>query len=250
MICFKHCSMRYRAFICCIILLFAATRAVYAQRFALGGGYQYTHAESLNNAVRFYNFTRHTVDQFPSFHHGVYATLDFGYQILPFLFVGPRASARYMSYASTNLVFSTRSVFQAYELMANVDFYPFSVRGYGQYGRGGFTRSFYVSAFVGASYINTFLLRDGERLNFREGPFNAEVFTPLMGLGIGFDIFTDEFFSLTPEIRAGYHLPIDLDGLSFVYSGGNLLEAQDKSSVIFLHAGLQLRFYTGSTARR
>ena len=225
----------------CVGLSLSASPAYAQIRIAFGGGYDYTQSAMLNKAIQYYNFS-HPVWKHQPLSSGWYGSLEASYQLLAHLYLTARGVHHRASARLDNPVSRIQTQLIGYGGHLGADFY-FS-QGISDYS-GAYLHGLYLSTSVGLGLIQHRFLREDEPIFYNGKTYDTSRIAFAFEGGLGYDIHTRDWFSLTPEVRLMYYPTYGFEGTYEAYYGGPLDDPDAlKRGLLFLQAGLLFKFHT------
>ena len=232
-----HKKFLFGYVLCCLSLWPSAGRA--QLKLGLGAGYERARVETFNEAIRYFNLSHPTLNH-NFIDDGVYLQTNFSFRVYKQFFLTTRFNYHQMSAAVDDYVYDWSTSLHQYNVSLAGDVYPFK---FSRRRKGG-GRYLFLSAFGGASYLLPEIMQDNNTLTFGGEPYDPSTILPYVGLGLGYDLFTLNKVSITPEIRASYYFPFGFENLSHVYSQSQLI-GQDKTAPLMqVQGGIQLRYHS------
>lgn len=237
--------MRY----CFLSLLLIFSYAGHAQKlkFGGGGGYAYGQSQALDYPVDLYNFAR-PLFAMPHLRHGYYLTAQAAYGFTHKIFITPTFSYRYVESSASQNIYSFQAHVHFYEVLLRADFY-FLAKA--KRNNMVFPRTFYVYPLAGIGYAFPRVYQNGKAFSFDGQAYNARAVFPIVGGGIGYDVFLMDQLSLTPSLAFLYYFNFSTPDLDHALASSTLLSfAQQTYGMLNLKAGAVFRWHSKSLIRK
>jgi hypothetical protein len=235
-----------------LLMMLVAPVASFAQsEFGIGvlGGYNYMNGLGWNEVVRHYNFQHPQFDNpQPLLQNGFFTGVELDFEIGNHIFVTPELVYKRVRSVSDNKLYEIDMLlhFVTFELTAEV--YVFEL---GKRVEKGFAHNFYMMAGPGTSFMLPRVYQDLELKKGLDGePYKPSKMVPFMGAGIGYDIYFDKNFGVSPFFRVNAYFPFEIDDFPEVVLGSNVAGVDDRTSIFNFQLGMSWRYHHSGFSRR
>ncbi len=213
------------------------------------GGYNYMNGVGWNELVRHYNLSHPEFDnKQPLLQNGFFAGFEFDYEIGNHIFITPEFVYKRVRSTTDNKLYEVDLLlhFITFEVTAEV-----YVLELGKRVQKGFPHNFYMMAGPGVSYMLPRVYQDLELKNGPDGePFKPTKVVPFLGAGIGYDIYFDKQFGISPFFRVNAYFPFAIEDFPEVVLGSNVAEVNDRNNLFNFQLGMSWRYHHSGYSRK
>lgn len=236
-----------------LIALFFATPLVAFGQTEMGvgilGGYNYMNGIGWNEVVRHYNLSRPQFDNTqPLLQNGYFGGIEFDYEIKNHIFITPEVVYKRVRSVADNKLYEIDLLlhFITFELTAEV-----YVLELGKRVAKGIPHNFYVMGGPGVSYMLPRVYQDLELKKGLDGePYKPSKMVPFLGAGLGYDLYFNEHFGVSPFFRVNAYFPFEIEDFPEVVLGSNVADVNDRTTIFNFQLGMSWRYHRQGYARR
>lgn len=234
------------------LLILAGPLAAFAQsEIGIGvlGGYNYMNGLGWNEVVRHYNLANPQFENTqPLLQNGFFGGVEFDYEVANHIFITPELVYKRVRSVTDNKLYEIDLLmhFITFEVTAEV-----YVLELGKRVAKGVPHNFYLMAGPGVSYMLPRVYQDLELKNGLDGkPYKPAKTVPFFGAGMGYDIYFNKNFGVSPFFRVNAYLPFEIEDFPEVILGSNVAGVNDRTSVFNFQLGMSWRYHQSGYSRR
>ncbi|MEQ8810018.1 MAG: hypothetical protein RIE59_13180 [Imperialibacter sp.] len=235
-----------------VLMMLIAPGASFAQsEVGIGflAGYNYMNGIGWNEVVRHYNLAHPQFDNNqPLLQNGFFAGFEFDYEIGNHIFITPELVYKRVRSVTDNKLYEIDLLMHFITLEVSAEVYVFEL---GKRVQKGFAHDFYMMAGPGVSYMLPRVYQDLELKNGLDGePYKPSKMVPFLGAGVGYDIYFNKNFGVSPFFRVNAYFPFEIDDFPEVVLGSNVAEVNDRTSVFNFQVGMSWRYHRSGYSRK
>jgi len=213
------------------------------------GGYNYMNGIGWNEVVRHYNLAH---PQFsatqPLLQNGYFGGIEFDYEIKNHIFFTPELVYKRVESVTDNKLYEVGFLLHFFTLELNAEVYILEL---GKRVAKGIPHNFYIMGGPGISYMAPRVYQDLELKNGLDGqPYRPSKLVPFIGAGMGYDLYFNEKFGMSPFFRVNAYFPFEIDDFPEVVLGSNVAEVDDRTSIFNFQLGLSWRYHHSGFSRK
>lgn len=234
-----------------LMMLAAPLSALAQEEFGIGmvGGYNYMNGLGWNEVIRHYNLSHPQFESTqPLLQNGFFGGIEFAYEIKDHIFFTPEIVYKRVRSVTDNKLYEIDLLMHFITLELNAEVYFLEL---GKRVSKGVPHNLYAMAGPGVSYMMPRIYQDLELKEGLDGePYRPGKLVPFIGLGVGYDMYFNRNFGISPFFRVNAYFPFEIQDYPEVVLGSNVAEVDDRTGLFNFQLGLSWRYHRSGYSRR
>ncbi|MDI9356650.1 MAG: hypothetical protein QM536_06480 [Chitinophagaceae bacterium] len=237
----------YYLFFVLLLLQLQPNRAFSQSGIGIAVGYNYMNGPGWNQLIRNYNLLHsHFKNNQPLLQNGFFLGIEYSKEIKGHIFFSPELVYKRVSSSVENNIFNVTIDVHFLTLDLNGEIYVFE---FGKRISRGFAHDFYILVGPGVSYILPQLYKDGQKEQLAGKDYTYNI-VPFIGLGVGYDIYFNDKYGVSPFFRVNAYYPFKMEGLDNAILGSNPVGIDNTTYLFNFQLGVSWKYHRSGFSRK